>query len=110
MEAHGRSNLVLDWHDHKVTHDGGDSTLVLGSQPDVDLRLPREFTSRHHARIERRNHDFVLVDTSTNGTYVQTEDERVTYVHHGVLRLWGEGWISLGEPLSGDAAIRFQHR
>ena len=109
MEAQERSQLSLDWQNKHVTTTGADAPLTLGSAAEVDLRVDGAFASRSHARIERRNHDFVLVDHSTNGTFVQTEDERVTHVHRGVLRLWGDGWLSLGEPLSADNAIRFQH-
>jgi hypothetical protein len=49
----------------------------------------------------------VLVDHSTNGTNVQTEDERISMVHPGEMRWWGAGWISLGEPLTPETAIRF---
>ena len=49
-----------------------------------------------------------LVDFSTNGTYVQTEDEQVTHVHRGKLKLWGEGWISLGEPLNLGQPIHYR--
>ena len=51
----------------------------------------------------------MLVDHSTNGTYVQTEDEQVTFLRRGEFRLWGDGWIALGEPLSAETAIRFRH-
>ncbi len=108
MDAHAASQLVLDWHDRRLVVDADDG-LVLGSNPTTDLTVGGSFTSREHAHIERRNQYYVLVDHSTNGTFVQTEDEQVTFVRRGELRLWGSGWIALGEPLSQTSAIRFHH-
>jgi len=110
MEAQDDCQLLLDWDDVSARHDGSERVLQLGADPAVDLCVAGRFTSRRHATIERRKQDFVLVDHSANGTYVQTEDEHVTHVHRGVLRLWGDGWLSLGEPLSATSAVRFRSR
>lgn len=109
MEAHDRTHLVLNWQDHREVIGSDDGELTLGADATVALRIERTFTSRHHAHIECHNDNFVLVDHSTNGTYVQTEDERITFVRRGEVRLWGNGWISLGEPPCDETAIRFQH-
>lgn len=83
--------------------------LSLGTLASCGLQVAGEYTSRHHATVLRRKHAYVLVDHSTNGTFVQTEDERVTFVRRGEVRLWGEGWISLGHALVDTSAIRFRH-
>lgn len=82
--------------------------LKLGKHQDNDLVIASAQTSRHHAVIEFKHNDFFLVDASTNGTYVQTEDEQVTLVHRSRLRLWGTGWICLGEPLTVGDPIHFR--
>ncbi len=108
MDAHEASQLVLDWHDERLAV-GGDDAILLGTCENSDLILTGSHTSRSHARIEYRKQFFVLIDHSTNGTFVQTEDEQVTFVRRGELRLWGNGWIALGERLNADSAIRFRH-
>lgn len=108
MDAREASQLVLDWHDRQITVDD-DLEIVLGSADGADLTVDSGLASRVHARIEHRKQFFVLVDHSTNGTFVQTEDEQVTFLRRGELRLWGNGWIALGEPLSTETAIRFRH-
>ena len=108
MDAHEASQLVLDWQDSHLVM-AADDSVVLGTGDDVDFNVEREYASRNHVRIERRNQFFVLVDNSTNGTFVQTEDERLTFVRRGELRLWGDGWIGLGEPLTPQTAVRFRH-
>ncbi|MEZ5559581.1 MAG: FHA domain-containing protein [Pseudomonadales bacterium] len=107
MDAHERSHLTLDWHDRRVVH-GAATSLSLGARAGADLTVSRAFASRDHAHIEKRKQFYVLIDHSTNGTFVQTEDERVVFVRRGEVRLWGRGWLSLGEPLSPESAIRFQ--
>ena len=107
MDVPAASQLVLDWHDkHLVV--SAEQPLQLGSDSGSDLTVSGEFTSQQHAHIERRKQQYVLIDHSTNGTFVQTEDEQVAFVRRGELRLWGAGWISLGEPLAPETAIRFQ--
>ena len=109
MDAQERLPLVLSWRGTRAILDDRCARLTLGTQDVCGLRVAGSHTSRHHATIERRKQSYVLVDHSTNGTFVQTEDERVAFVRRGELRLWGEGWISLGAPLSEDSAIRFRH-
>ncbi|MGE0622951.1 MAG: FHA domain-containing protein [Pseudomonadales bacterium] len=108
MDAREASQLVLDWHDRHLTL-GETRCVSLGTDADADLTVSGRSASRSHAHIEHRKQYFVLVDHSTNGTYVQTEDEKVTFLRRGELRLWGDGWIALGEPLSPESAIRFRH-
>ncbi len=82
--------------------------LTLGADAENDLVFPGAHTSRQHAFIEVHRDDFFLVDCSTNGTYVQTEDRQVQHVHRARLRLWGAGWIGLGQPLTPEGAILFR--
>ncbi len=82
--------------------------MTLGKDTVNDFVSENPFSSRSHARIEFQHNDFFLVDHSTNGCYVQTEDEQVTHVHRGRLRLWGAGWISLGSPLHVGTPIHFR--
>ena len=108
MDAREASQLVLDWHDRQLTVED-DAPAVLGSADSADLIVASPHASRTHAHIEHRKQFFVLVDHSTNGTFVQTEDEQVTHLRRGELRLWGNGWIALGEPLKPETAIRFRN-
>ena len=82
--------------------------LTLGRDDANQLVWDGEFTSRNHAYIEIQRNDFYLVDASANGTFVQTEDEQIHYVHRNSVRLWGVGWISLGEPLHARKPILFR--
>lgn len=96
--------------DLQLTHAQAQSGMVLslGSGQTCDVVVAREYISSAHAHIEVDRNDFFLVDASTNGTFLQTEDERVQYVHRNRVRLWGSGWISLGESLHAGDLVLFK--
>jgi len=80
----------------------------IGRDASSDLVTNGKFASRRHARIVCRRQSLLLFDESSNGTYVRLEDETVTFVHRRSKRLWGQGWMSFGEPLTPVSAIRFE--
>jgi adenylate cyclase len=65
--------------------------------------------SRLHARIELSRNKLVLIDQSTNGTFVQTLGGEESFVRRDSLQLKGEGMIGLGRLPEPDSAqtIRF---
>ena len=72
MDAREASQLVLDWHDRQLTLND-DRGIALGTAADADLTVGGDLASRSHAHIELRNQVYVLVDHSTNGTFVQQQ-------------------------------------
>ncbi len=46
------------------------SNLVIGRDSDCDIIITDNIVSRHHAVIAKRNSEWVVEDTSKNGTYV----------------------------------------
>jgi two-component system cell cycle response regulator len=55
-------------------HDLAEKAVTMGRSPDSTIVVESETVSRFHARIERRNREFVLVDCgSVNGTYLGDE-------------------------------------
>ncbi|HNH93222.1 FHA domain-containing protein, partial [Accumulibacter sp.] len=67
--------------------------------------------SRHHARIERRDDQFVLSDLSTNGTFVTIKGEPELFLRREAFVLRGSGIISFAASASTqDADIaEFEH-
>ncbi|MEM7078119.1 MAG: FHA domain-containing protein [Pseudomonadota bacterium] len=110
MEAQAQSHLLLQDEQQALTVSptrAGAQGISLGKSTTSDFVFCAAHTSRQHARIVYRNNDYFLVDESTNGTFVQTEDQAVVHLHRDELRLWGSGWISLGEPLHKVNPIAF---
>lgn len=65
--------------------------------------------SRIHATIERRRDKWVLIDHSTNGTFVTFAGERELRLHREELILRGDGIISFGQSAGhgGAESLRF---
>ena len=75
---------------------------------DVVIRDPR--ASRSHAKIERRRDKFVLVDMSSNGTYVTFQGENEIALKREETILRGSGRIVFGHAAAaggGDETVEF---
>lgn len=82
--------------------------LVIGREKDCGLTVHDPRASRHHARVEHKGDGFVLIDQSTNGTWVARDGQEELRVHREELPLVGRGRISLGHPAAeGEACITF---
>ena len=69
---------------------------MLGRDPQNDVVVADRMASRVHARIERRRDRFVLVDQSSNGTFVTMEGEPEIHLRREDLILRGRGRITFG--------------
>lgn len=78
--------------------------FMIGRDPRCDLIVNSDFSSRVHARIEYRRGKFVLVDQSTNGTYVSMESRKDIYIRREEIPLIGVGTIGLGESVTDESA------
>jgi len=79
-----------------VMQDGGTKGVTLGRGDDNDLTVKGNLISRLHARIELNRSRFVLIDESTNGTFILREDGEEIYVRRDSAQLSGSGVIGLG--------------
>ena len=70
--------------------------VTLGRDPQCDVVINDKMASRMHARIERRRDKFVLVDQSSNGTYVTLEGEKEIVLRREEQILRGKGQITFG--------------
>lgn len=85
--------------------------FILGRDPlKTQLQIDSGLASRDHCHITFRRGKFVLVDHSTNGTYVSHPAQTDIYLRREELPLFGSGSISLGEPVhkAGDWLIHYQ--
>jgi adenylate cyclase len=101
--------LRLRTEDRELLVDERHSSVTIGRAEDNDVVVKGNLISRLHARIEISRNKFVLVDQSTNGTFVQTTDGEEAFVRRDSLQIKGQGMIGLGrlpEPGSPQT-IRF---
>ena len=78
--------------------------IAIGRDAQNDVVVADRLASRMHARIERRRDKFVLVDQSSNGTFVTVDGEGEIQLRREELMLRGRGRISFGHPYAADPA------
>jgi len=97
------ARLTLELGERTIAFPPNKQVLVLGRENTCDIVIPEKTASRRHARIERRGAQYVLVDESTNGTYVAIEGDREVLLRRESVMLRGRGKLALGT--STDAAV-----
>ena len=70
--------------------------LSIGRDGSNDISIAQEIVSRYHATISLRGNQFLVVDRSTNGTYVRTDHGDSFRVMRDELTLAGSGQIFAG--------------
>ena len=80
------------------------SVLTLGRDLQSDVVIADRKASRMHARIERRRDKFVLIDHSSNGTWITIEGEPEIMIRREELMLRGRGSVCFGHAHADDPA------
>jgi adenylate cyclase len=91
-----RATLRLKHGDTEIVFDHNRSALSLGRDKSAELVINDAKASRIHCHVERRMNKFVVVDHSSNGTYVTFHDNQEVELKREELALHGHGWITLG--------------
>lgn len=95
-KATNASRLILSFRDTTVEVTDQKKNVNLGRADDNDVVVKGNLISRIHARVEKRRGKFMLVDQSTNGTFLQNIKGEETFVRRDSTELVGEGIIGLG--------------
>jgi len=72
--------------------------IAIGRAKENDVVVGGRLSSRLHAHIVIGRSNFVLVDQSTNGTFVETGDGEQLFIRQDIRQLKGQGMIGLGCP------------
>lgn len=109
-QARKASRLRLSFRGQSIELNDRRKTLVMGRADDNDLVVKGNLISRIHAKIEMRRGKFVLVDQSTNGTFLQNVEGEETFVRRDSTEVRGEGTIGLGrlEQPGSSLAIHYE--
>jgi adenylate cyclase len=92
-----RPQLTLQMLDRKVDVGALDAPLIFGRGVTEGFEIPDARVSRLHAIIEPRGTQFVLVDSSSNGTWVQFDGQTTAVeLRQQECALHGGGVISFG--------------
>jgi hypothetical protein len=95
--------LHLKLQDHNEVLSESNPALLAGRSPPSLLIVDKRFVSRRHAQFKYRDGLFILVDQSTNGTYLKYEQGEELHLVGDETQLKGNGLVSLGRPIvTGD--------
>ncbi|HWI35890.1 MAG TPA: adenylate/guanylate cyclase domain-containing protein [Burkholderiales bacterium] len=97
--------LVLVYRGAKVVRRRQRDSITLGRDEQCGLVVHADDASRLHCTIERKHDKFVLVDHSTNGTYVTIEGSQELRVQREEFVLTRRGTIALGRPKAATQEI-----
>ncbi len=104
------SKLLLNFKDSTVEVSDRKKNINIGRADDNDLVVKGNLISRIHAKIEMRRGKFLIIDQSTNGTFVQDIQGNEDFVRRDSTELGNEGTIGLGrtEEPGSPLAIYFK--
>ncbi len=95
-------SLHLIYQGKSATIQSNSKAFVLGRSVTSDLVIDAGLVSRMHAYCVYRREKFILIDQSTNGTFVKTAEGREVYLRREEIPLVGRGIIALGESSKED--------
>ncbi|HLQ01095.1 MAG TPA: FHA domain-containing protein, partial [Burkholderiales bacterium] len=99
------ARLTLEIGERTVDFPREKAALTLGREASCDVVVAEKTASRNHARIERSGVQYVLIDESTNGTYVEIEGDREVLLRRDRIMLRGRGKIAFGTSTGAAAEL-----
>jgi class 3 adenylate cyclase len=96
--------LRVRFQGQEILLDDTRTHMTIGRAEENDVVIKGNLISRLHAKIEFGRNKFVLIDQSTNGTFVMTREGEEAFVRRDSMQLKGEGMIGFGRvPESGSS-------
>ena len=111
-ESKGRkvSKLLLNFKDTTVEVSDQRKSATLGRADDNGVVVKGTLISRIHAKIEMRRGKFLLIDQSTNGTFLQDVQGHEVLVRRDSTELVNEGTIGLGRTENPGSPLAIYYK
>ncbi len=103
-KAHKAMRLRLRYQGQEVLVQEGRANISMGRAEENDLVIKGNLISRLHARVEFNRNKFMLIDQSTNGTFVIGKDGEEAFVRRDSMQIRGEGLIGLGKAPDSNSS------
>jgi hypothetical protein len=106
--GHRPKRVRLRYQGREYVLGDGRESLTLGRAEDNDIVVKGNLISRIHARVELARNKVLLIDQSTNGSFVTTQDGKEAFVRRDSVALQGSGLIGLGhlpEPNAPESIL-----
>ncbi|MCP5360577.1 MAG: adenylate/guanylate cyclase domain-containing protein [Sinobacteraceae bacterium] len=110
LEGRKTARLRLQFQDQVFVVDDGRPNVVMGRAEDNDLVVKGNLISRLHARIEISRNKVLLVDQSTNGTFICLAGGEEAFLRRDSMQIKGEGMIGLGRAPEADSPLTIRFR
>jgi len=104
------SKLVLSFRDRTIEINDQNKNINIGRADDNDLVVKGNLISRIHAKVELRRGKFVLIDQSTNGTFLQNVQGEELFVRRDSTEINGEGTIGLGRAEEPGSSLAIHYK
>jgi adenylate cyclase len=101
--ADSQARLQVRFREKELEVNHSRPVVTIGRGQQNDIIVLDALASRLHARIEYRRGKFILLDQSTNGTYVLIDEGEKAYLRREEFILRGSGVISLGRAAGAEA-------
>ena len=109
-QARKVSKLLLSFRDQTIEVNDKRKNVLMGRAEDNDIVIKGNLISRIHAKVEMRRGKFVLVDQSTNGTFLQNVQGEETFIRRDSTEITGEGTIGLGRSEEPGASLAIHYK
>ncbi len=104
------SKVELSFRDQSIEVSDQRKSVTLGRADDNDLVIKGNLISRIHAKIEMRRGKILLIDQSTNGTFLQNIEGDESFVRRDSVELHGEGTIGLGRTEEPGSSLAVHYK
>jgi adenylate cyclase len=94
---YGRTEVAPPW--------SANGFFRIGRDLNCGLVIVANHVSRRHCTIQRRGDEYVVVDHSTNGTYVSDDGAAEVELQDSELRIGKHGWLAIGQPRANSGEL-----
>ncbi len=104
------SKVEISFRDQSIEVSDQRKSVTLGRADDNDLVIKGNLISRIHAKIEMRRGKILLIDQSTNGTFLQNIEGDESFVRRDSVEIHGEGTIGLGRTEEPGSSLAVHYK
>lgn len=94
---YGRTEVTPQW--------SANGFFRIGRDLECGLVIVASHVSRRHCTIERRGDEYIVIDHSTNGTYVSDDGAAEIELQDSEVRIGKHGWLAIGQPRASSQEI-----
>jgi len=101
--------LKVRFQGQEIFVDDARTSITIGRAEENDIVIKGNLISRTHAKIELNRGKFLLIDQSTNGTFVTTKEGEEAFVRRDSMQLKKEGVIGFGRVAENGSPLTVRY-